>query len=517
MRKSLLAKRLAVAAAPWPLLRACVSPRFVRLHRRATVKGAAYVVAYVAALAAIGFWRPWLLLPAVVAAALSCAYQAYRSRGGYGSSQGLPPGPLPLVPVDADTDSAFFAKHLDRYGPVSKTSVSWMRRPVVCVGGLDRGATVLRDQGDRLEWLGMGFDPLIPAGFIRSMRPDDHRRYRRIFGSAINERVIAACIPSVAESARSALENWPSGVAVDPRPSLARFTLTSFARLFLGVRPGTDEHALIEKLYLQPGPLYFMDGLDGARGQELRSAADEMARLVRRQAAASPVSGSQDARAVSFLSEIVDADDRAVEDENVVLNIVFLLANSSRDVAGLMHWLVKMLADNPSWIEKVRAENGSGDLPKRIVNETLRLAQSEYIARRAVEQFEVEGFVIPKGWYVRVCVHEAHRDPHVFHDPERFDPDRFLGRRYTRREYAPFGMLDHSCLGASVTIRVAETFVRELSARYDLRVESDGRVENDGYHWRPSQRHRVSLTPKLLDDVTTRSLLVQNDSARPTA
>jgi cytochrome P450 len=499
MRKSSLVTTLALAAAPWPLLRPCLSPSFARFHRRATAKCAAYLAAYAATLIAIGVWRPWLLLPILAAAGLSSAYQANRSRADYGSSRGLPPGPLPLVPVEADTDRDFFSKHLARYGPVSKTAVSWMHRPVVCVGGLDRGATLLRNGDDRLEWLGMSFDPLIPAGFLRSMRPDDHRRYRRIFASAFSERVIAARTPFLEDTASSTLREWPSGSAFDPRPSLARYTLSSFACLFLGVRPETDEHALIEKLYLEPGPFYVMGGLDGRRGDELRAAADAMADLVRRQAA-SAVSGSRDASTPSsFLGEIVAADDHAVDDANVVLNLVFLLGTSSRDVTGLMHWLVKMLADNPAWIDKAAAEDGAGDLPRRIVSETLRLAQSEYIARRAVKQLDLDGFVVPEGWYVRVCVQEAHRDPGVFDDPETFDPDRFARRRYTRREYAPFGMLEHSCLGVSAAMRVAETFVRELCAGYDLRVVDDGPVETDGYHWRPSRRHRVSLTPRLPD------------------
>jgi cytochrome P450 len=291
-------------------------------------------------------------------------------------------------------------------------------------------------------------------------------------------------------------DEWGSQAAVDPRPALERFTITSMGRLFLGVEPATDDHATIQALYARPGPLYWMGGLDGPRGAELRRAAEQMAEMVRRRARIPPdqPDGSFEPTG-SLLSEIVHEHDEAVDDPNVVLNLVFLLANASRDVTGLMHWVVKMLGDHPSWIACVRAENGSGDLSRRIVTETLRLAQSEYLSRRAVDSFELDGFVVPKGWYVRVCVNEAHRDASVFPDPDTFDPDRFRARRYSRDEYAPFGMLNHACLGASATLRVAATFVEELSRVYDLEVVRDGPPFNDGFHWRPSERHRVRLIP----------------------
>ena len=55
-----------------------------------------------------------------------------------------------------------------------------------------------------------------------------------------------------------------------------------------------------------------------------------------------------------------------------------------------------------------------------------QLAQSEYLFRRANNAIQFRGVVIPAGWLVRVCIREIHRDPAVFTNPDRFDPDRFL-------------------------------------------------------------------------------------------
>ena len=124
--------------------------------------------------------------------------------------------------------------------------------------------------------------------------------------------------------------------------------------------------------------------------------------------------------------------------------------------------------------------------------ETLRLAQSELIFRRVLDEIEVEGRRVPAGWNLRVCVRESHQDPAVFTNPRTFDPDRFE-QRFNRSEYSPLGMLGRTCLGAHTVHVVAGSFVRHL-ASYDLEVTGDGPVEFD-LHWRPSTAHRIVLVP----------------------
>jgi len=110
----------------------------------------------------------------------------------------------------------------------------------------------------------------------------------------------------------------------------------------------------------------------------------------------------------SFASELGLAQPDAAEDETVLRNLAYILQTGSHDLGGLCVWLVKLLADHPDWAAIVRDEAATLpgvhglDAAERIVLETLRLRQSEYLARRAESALTFDGHTIPAGWLVRV-------------------------------------------------------------------------------------------------------------------
>ena len=172
-------------------------------------------------------------------------------------------------------------------------------------------------------------------------------------------------------------------------------------------------------------------------------------------------------------------------------------------------WLFKELCDHPGWCDRlaldvVSPESSREALSVRIVKETLRLRQSEYIYRRVLEDIPVADFVVPAGWLLRVCVRESHRDPRVFENPNAFNPDRFLGRRYSRAEYSTFGTSRISCLGEHLTMTVGQIFVEGLAATVQTTVLRDGPLEYRRWHWKPSSKWRVRvnrLTPETTRDL----------------
>ncbi|MCY7302698.1 MAG: cytochrome P450 [Thermoleophilia bacterium] len=132
------------------------------------------------------------------------------------------------------------------------------------------------------------------------------------------------------------------------------------------------------------------------------------------------------------------------------------------------------------------------------VLETLRLAQSEYVYRSVEEPIGVDGFVIPAGWLLRICVAESHLlDPH-FVDPLRFDPGRHVRSRTARSEFSPFGLDAHSCLGARLTLELGRSLV-EAFADYVPTVEASERPSRGNRHWRHwgvGPDFRLLLTPR---------------------
>lgn len=64
----------------------------------------------------------------------------------------------------------------------------------------------------------------------------------------------------------------------------------------------------------------------------------------------------------------------------------------------------------------------------RVAQETLRMIPPIFGSfRRALEDIEFDGYIIPKGWQVFWASSVTHMDAGIFKDPEKFDPSRFEG------------------------------------------------------------------------------------------
>jgi cytochrome P450 family 4 len=75
----------------------------------------------------------------------------------------------------------------------------------------------------------------------------------------------------------------------------------------------------------------------------------------------------------------------------------------------------------------------------RVLKECLRLYPPvPFIARTLTEDLNHEGVFFPKGTNVEIFIYDIHRDPEVFPDPEKFDPDRFLPEECDKRNNFAF-------------------------------------------------------------------------------
>lgn len=412
-----------------------------------------------------------------------------RARPGYGRWRRLPPGPLlPFSQMDR-VDDRFLLKESTRHGPVFKTMQSF--HPTVCVVGIEAGTNLLRQHDSCLERAGMPFSRLIPQGFIRYMDRNAHARYRPLLAKILAPEVVDRSLPVMATAIDRELrgleaESGDQGVVLPDR--LAGMVLRVFAVLFFGVAQDTEAMNRFERLY----GILDCRGLANRSRRESQQALDDLCDLVRAAARSDGNAG--------YVRALAGEDASLLDDRTLLGNIVCMVQMGAYDVAGLLLWLWKYLSDHPVWQERLRAETSNptgrseAGLAERIVSETLRLDQSEFLRRTATAPFDFAGYHVPKNWGVRICVRESHRDAAVFENPEQFDPDRFLRQTYPPRVFSPFGIGRTNCPARGFTYAVTGALLRALAADYTWTVLHEGPRVHDGHHWTPGKAFRVRLS-----------------------
>ena len=505
-----LAAELAIlSVALGMVLRIALKPPFRRdlreLPRRWVVLG---VVLAVAGLT-LGAWiviRWGSVRHFAVVVALAGMIGAWvRARPQYGMRRGFPPGSLGVGrSVDAIYDRGFYLDQVRSHGPVYK--MSQFGRPVVCVYGLRRARTLLATESDALVGASLPYNRALGKGSLRYMANDTHQQERPLFRQAFSAFDLAGSEAFIRRSCRRQLEalvrtSVTLAGGANARPYFARFLLEALSNVFFGLDQDDPRVNRFEALL----PVIEIGRMGGSAWRARFDAALVEATLIMEGIARD---GAGDTPALSkgtALGTLLALDPQALEDQTRARNlfVAFKLANG--DVVGLLDWIFTKLSTHVAWQDNVRREpraNGEPassqprDVGARVVLETLRLEQSEFLYRRVLRPLTIDGYTIPAGWLLRVLVQESHRDPEVFAAPDTFDPDRFLQRSFDKSEYAPFGADVHGCMGARLTLFLGRVLAEELCHGFEWTITQDGPLERGTrhrHHWRPSSLRRVVM------------------------
>jgi cytochrome P450 len=114
------------------------------------------------------------------------------------------------------------------------------------------------------------------------------------------------------------------------------------------------------------------------------------------------------------------------------------------------------------------------DFAGRVMRETTRLHPAAVLTpREAMADISLTGAVIPKGTMVLWSAYLAGRDPSVWDDPLRFDPDRFVTMTEEQRAVAdqawvPFGRGARNCIGFALAQMELTLIIARLAQRLDV-------------------------------------------------
>jgi cytochrome P450 len=365
---------------------------------------------------------------------------------------------------------------------------------------------------------GPGFEAarIVLGDGLLTSEGDFHLRQRRMLQPAFHRRRVAAYGDIMVDEAVRVGAAWHGGGERDVAVDMSGLALRVVSRALFGAELDDDARAigravtevgeffdyltiaLLPVLLRTPLPRVrrFRRGIDDLEGATARVIASRRAE-----------DGDADGDLLSILlgARDVEGDGTGMSDAQVRDEALTLITAGHETTANGLTWTWHMLAQHPDVEERFHAELAHvlGGRPPAVADataleyteavllESMRLYPPAWgIERRAVQDQEIGGYVIPAGAAVLMPTYVVNRDPRVYPDPLTFDPDRFLGPEAAARPdwaYPLFGAGTRKCIGVGFAMLEAVLVLAELGQRYQLRPASGREVVPQA---------RVSLRPR---------------------
>lgn len=214
-----------------------------------------------------------------------------------------------------------------------------------------------------------------------------------------------------------------------------------------------------------------------------------------------------------------DESGRRMNDDQLRDEVMTVFIAGHETTAVTLTWALVLVARHPQVMARLQAEAdaltedipGLEDIPKlaytrQVIDETLRLYPAVWaIPRTAARDDVLDGYPIAAGSIVTVLVHEVHRQPDVWPDPERFDPERFTPAAIQERQnaahnlkaaYMPFGAGHRICIGMHFALLELVIALAAIARRYHWRLVEPEVPAIGVSTLRPARPVQIALTPR---------------------
>lgn len=310
----------------------------------------------------------------------------------------------------------------------------------------------------------------------------DHRARRRLVQPAFHHTRMPVYTRRIAEQAAAVIGSWTAGSTIDVYTETVRFSrlVTGTVLFATPVHSDTtadDVLAAVRDVALRmvtPAPLLPLVRLRSARAlRRLNKAVDKAIAFYR----ASDIDHDD----VPSILVSAHEDGTGLTDEQLRDEFKTLFAGGVETASSSTAWAMHLLARHPDVQDRLRDEVDrvvNGPAPTwqevkdmtytaRVVDEALRLYPPiGFLSRVTTRPADLGGHRIPAGATVLWSAHLTGRDPDVFPDPDRFDPDRPLHQPTPppRGSLVAFGGGGRRCVG-DVFGRVEMTMFLALAVR----------------------------------------------------
>lgn len=389
-----------------------------------------------------------------------------------------------LLPVPFRRFPDFLREMTSRYGNIFAFALPWRAYVFVNEPALIKEMLVTQQHAFAKSLGTRVLRLLLGEGLLTSEDPL-HRQMRRIVQPAFHHARMAEYARIMERDATEFAGQLKTGVPFDAHAAMMALTLRIASETLFGSDESESAQAVGEALRLMMNEFPAMLTPIGALRQRFplpntrrfwraRRLLDAIiyALIARRRK-----DGGNRGDALSMLLESQRGQTTEhVSDAQIRDEIMTLFIAGHETTANALTWSLYLFAQEEAVATRASAAAlaSDGDHLGRFIKEVLRLYPPAWIiGRESVRDVTLgDGSFIPKGTTVFAAPLLLHRRADIFIDPDRFDPDRWLGPEPAPFSYVPFGGGARRCVGEEFALRETAIVLTTLLRRYEFGLAS---------------------------------------------
>jgi cytochrome P450 len=332
---------------------------------------------------------------------------------------------------------------------------------------------------------------LLGKGLLTS-EGDFHVRQRRMIQPAFHARRIAAFAEVMTRHAKRMANRWHDGEILDVAHEMMQLTLAVVGETLFGAdleSHASDVGAALTgtmKLLSTMMMLPFAAALEKLPLPAIRKIDKIVYQLINERRASAEK--HDDLLSMLVLAQDEENSHARMTDQQVRDEAMTIFLAGTVTTSNALSWTWYLLSEHPEVEDRLHRELDAvlgGRLPtdtdvpalpytEKVISESLRLYPPTWMtARRALDNYELRGYVAPARSIVMMSQYVMHHDARYFPDPLRFDPERWTPEfRASLPKYAyfPFGSGSRRCIGEGFAWMEATLFLATLAQQWKVRL-----------------------------------------------
>ncbi|WGV25063.1 cytochrome P450 [Halotia branconii] len=187
---------------------------------------------------------------------------------------------------------------------------------------------------------------------------------------------------------------------------------------------------------------------------------------------------------LSLLIEARYENGETMSNDELRDNLLTLLNAGHETTATAIAWALYWIHQQPKVYQKLLHELQNLNTPDpikiaqlpyltAICQETLRIYPVVLFTfpRITLRSVNLRGYEVASGTYVTPCIYLTHRREDLYPQPDKFQPERFINRKYSSYEFWPFGGGSRQCLGQTFALFEMKLILATILLNHQLKLE----------------------------------------------